>query len=247
MTTVLKLGGSVLTHKDEPETVDETALAQCVDAIAAAAGEDPLVLVHGGGSFGHYHAERHGVSTTTGTRDATAVVTIHDAMGRLNATVVDALAERDIPGVPVAPLSLARRDAAGELHLPAEPVATLLADGFVPVLYGDVIAHASEGATVLSGDDIVVALARALAADRVGVCSTVPGVLDADGAVVPRIERFADVAAILGESDATDVTGGMAGKVRALLGLDVPASVFGPDDIAAFLAGERPGTTVDGT
>ncbi|PSP53418.1 acetylglutamate kinase, partial [Halobacteriales archaeon QH_3_68_24] len=57
MTTVLKLGGSVITNKDSPETLDETALDSALDAVADAwrdggdsRGQGNLVIVHGGGS-----------------------------------------------------------------------------------------------------------------------------------------------------------------------------------------------------
>jgi isopentenyl phosphate kinase len=122
----------------------------------------------------------------------------------------------------------------------------MLGEGFVPVLHGDVVAHAGAGGTVLSGDDVVVSLARSLAATRVGLCSTVPGVLGGDGEVVARIESWDDVPETLGDSDATDVTGGMAGKVRTLLDLPTPAHVFGPDGLSAFLDGGAPGTVVGG-
>ncbi|WP_276272247.1 isopentenyl phosphate kinase [Haloarcula litorea] len=243
MTLVLKLGGSVVTAKDEPETVDDDALAAAADAVAD--GPRDVVLVHGAGSFGHHHADAYGVSTTTGTHDDAGVRAITGSMERLNAAVVEALADRGVPAVPVHPFSAGRRDADGELTLPTGQVRTLLAEGFVPVLHGDLVAHEGEGATVLSGDELVVELAVAVDADRVGVCSTVPGVLDESGAVVDRIGAFEDVAAALGDSDATDVSGGMAGKVRALLALDSPAHVFGPDALAAFLAGGAPGTTIE--
>ena len=230
MTVVLKLGGSVVTRKDEPETVDEE-----------------LVVVHGGGSFGHHHAAEYGVSTTDGTHDPAGVGAIHGAMKRLNDAVVAALTERGVPAVPVHPFSAASRDAEGQLTLPTAQVRTLLGEGFVPVLHGDLVAHEGEGATVLSGDELVVELAPAVDADRVGVCSTVPGVLDGDGEVVDRIDAFEDVAAALGDSESTDVSGGMAGKVRALLALSSPAHVFGPDALGEFLAGESPGTTVGGS
>ncbi|MFB6188703.1 MAG: acetylglutamate kinase, partial [Halapricum sp.] len=57
MTTVLKLGGSVVTEKSEPETVDRAALDVVADDIADAVATDgserqsDLVVVHGGGSF----------------------------------------------------------------------------------------------------------------------------------------------------------------------------------------------------
>lgn len=243
MTVVLKLGGSVITEKDRPETVDEAGLDQVVDAIAGAPPER-LVLVHGGGSFGHAAASAHGVNRTEGTRDAGAVRAIHAAMGRLNSAVVGRLADRGVPTVPIRPFSAATRDGPGTLSLPATPVATLLDEGFVPVLHGDVVAHAGRGATILSGDEIVTSLASALAADRVGLCSTVSGVLDETGAVIDHIETYEAVADAIGESGETDVTGGMGGKVRALLELDTPAYVFGPDGLAAFLAGGNPGTRV---
>ena len=188
---VLKLGGSLITKKDRPETLDDDALDAACDAIAAAVSSgaiDRLALVHGGGSYGHHHASEHGVSTTEGTRDAGAVMDIHDG-----------------------------------------------------------VATAGAGVTVVSGDELVVKLAVGLDARRVGVCSTVPGVLDGaeGGEVIPVIDSFDAVADALGASDATDVSGGMAAKVRELLALDAPASVFGPDGLEPFLRGGDPGTRIE--
>jgi len=243
-TLVLKLGGSVITAKDEPETVDEAALKRAVATIAET--DASVVVVHGGGSFGHHHAEAHGVTTTAGTHDPAGALAIHRAMVELDQAVVDALQDASVPALPVHPLSAASRDGDGTLSLSTGQVECLLAEGFVPVLHGDVIAHEDDGVTVLSGDELVVALAPAVDADRVGLCSTVPGVLDESGAVVDRITAFEDVAAAVGDSDATDVTGGMAGKVQSLLTLDVPAQIFGPEALSAFIAGETPGTTIHG-
>ncbi|QCS42433.1 isopentenyl phosphate kinase [Natrinema versiforme] len=244
---VLKLGGSVITEKGRPETLDSAALERAADAVAAAidAGLEDLVIVHGGGSFGHHNASEHGVSTTDGTHDASAALDIHGAMKTLNQFVLGRLLERDVDAVPVHPFSAAHRDRAGDLDLPTGQVETMLGEGFVPVLHGDVIAHAGAGATVISGDELVAALARDLGADRVGLCSTVPGVLDGDDAVIGRIGDFETVADVLGASDATDVTGGMAGKVRTLLELEAAASIFGLEALASFLEGENPGTTID--
>jgi isopentenyl phosphate kinase len=243
MVTVLKLGGSVITEKDTPETVDRERLDR---AVAAIAGTDPsgLVLVHGGGSFGHHHAARHGVSTTEGSHDAAAITEIHRAMGQLNATVVDALQDQGVAAIPVRPLSVACRD--DGLQFPLGQVETMLGEGFVPVLHGDVVTTAGAGATVLSGDEIVVAAAQALGANRIGLCSTVPGVLDDDGSVIERIDDYDQVASVLGGSEATDVSGGMAGKIRQLLELDPPACVFDLDGLDAFLAEGTAGTVVDG-
>lgn len=240
---VLKLGGSVITDKDREETVDGERLAALAGALGGYEGK--LVVVHGGGSFGHPAAAEYGVSRTDGTRSAEGVRGIHAAMNRLNDRVVGVLAGEGVSAVPVHPFSMAHRTREGELSLPTEGIAASLGEGFVPVLHGDVVVHRGEGATVVSGDELVVSLAEELGADRVGLCSTVPGVLDDGGEVIPRIGGYDEVAGYLGESESTDVTGGMAAKVRALLDLDAPASVFGPEALEGFLAGEEPGTRID--
>jgi len=246
MTTVLKLGGSLVTEKETPETVDWASLRTAVSAVADHAETAQVVLVHGGGSFGHQAASAYGVSASDGTHDAVAVSEIHRSMGDLNDSVLATCHEYGLPAVPVRPLSVAHRDTDGDLCFPADPVETLLGEGFLPVLHGDVVGHARSGATVLSGDDIVVSLARALDAGSVGLCTTVPGVLDADGAVIDEIRTFEAVADVLGGSDATDVTGGMAGKIRRLLELDTPASVFDLDALDTFLETGTAGTVVRG-
>lgn len=245
MTTVLKLGGSAITVKEEPETVDRAALERAGSAIADGIGDDErLVVVHGGGSFGHHHAAHHGVTEEAGTHDPDGVLAIHRAMGRLNDEVVDTLRGTGLAALPVRPLSFASRDRDGHLSVPADAVETMLGDGFLPVVQGDVIAHEGTGATILSGDDIVVSLARSLRADRVGLCSMVPGVLDAEGAVIEEIDSYDAVADVLGGSEATDVTGGMAGKVRRLLELEAPASIFDLAALPTFLDAGAAGTVV---
>lgn len=243
MVVVLKLGGSVLTEKAEPETVDRAALDGCARAIGAA--HDGLLLVHGGGSFGHYHAERHGVTVTDGTADPGAVVAVHDAMRRLNDIVVAALHDHDVPAVGVEPLSMAHRDDAGTLAIASRPLATILDRGFVPVLFGDVVADAARGFTVVSGDELAAVLAETFEARRVGMCSREPGVLDESGAVMGRIGAFSEVEAAMGGGGGWDVTGGMAEKVRTLLDLPMASFVFGVDDLPGFLAGEAVGTRID--
>lgn len=247
---VLKLGGSVITNKDEKETVDFDALAAVARSIGAATDGGPgrfedLVVVHGGGSFGHQHAATFGVSLTDGTTNVNAIRTIHDAMGRLNKAVLDFLGDAGVDAVPVRPYSAAWRDEDGNLGCYTDQIRAMLDEGFVPVLHGDVVTHVGEGATILSGDEIVAALAAKLAADRVGVCATVPGVLDDEGAVIPEITDLEDVRSYLGESESTDVTGGMAAKVATLLETGSPATIFGPADLEAFLAGDRVGTRVE--
>lgn len=242
MTIVVKLGGSVITRKRERETIDDEALEAAAGTVAR--GPDDLVVVHGGGSFGHPAADDHDLSRTEGSYDAAAALDVHDAMGLLSDAVVSRLQDHGAPALPVHPLSASYRTTTGQLEVSVGPIETMLNEGFLPVLHGDVIVHEGRGITIASGDELVVAIAKALDADRVGLCSQAPGVLDSRGTVLDRIDDFEQVAEAVGGSETTDVTGGMAAKVRALLESDVRASIFGLDDLEPFLRGATPGTLV---
>ena len=244
MTVVLKLGGSVITDKQAVEVVDQTTLRSLAEAVAAAGV--PLVIVHGGGSFGHHRAAAHDVSTTTGTTDATVIASIHGAMQRLNTIVIDQLHTAGVPAVPMAPIGFAHRAAQADLHVATAPIAVAVERGFVPVCYGDVILDADVGATILSGDRLVTAIAQRLDAERIGLCGDVPGVLDADGTVIERITSYDAVADSIRGTAVTDVTGGMAAKVREMLAVGRPVRIFGPTALPGFLAGEAVGTLIDG-
>lgn len=244
MVVVVKLGGSVITEKGSVEEVDSAALAQAVAVIGASELSEELVVVHGAGSFGHYYADKHGLSSTVGSSDASAVWAVHDSMRRLNDRVVTAFHDEGVSALPVQPLSSGSRSRSDTVSLSLVSVRAMLEEGFLPVLHGDVIVHESRGATILSGDTVVRHVARALGASRVGLCSEVPGVLDDTGAVISRVESFTDVNSYLGDSEETDVTGGMAGKVKEMLALGIPASIFSLEGLGAFLAGESPGTLI---
>jgi isopentenyl phosphate kinase len=155
--------------------------------------------------------------------------------------VCDALVRAGLAPVPVDPFS------AGSAAALVRPARQVLAAGFLPVLYGDVVAGARPGSyTVLSGDRIVSVLAAALGARRVGMATDVEGILRGGKPLraLGRRERV-DFFPVEG-----DVTGAMEGKVRELRGLarrGVAAFVFsgrGAGSIRRFLAGEPVGTRI---
>ena len=234
MTKVLKIGGSVLTEKSDEETMsgifDDTIRA------VAEADTDDLILVHGAGSFGHPHAQRNEITEEGGREGAYET---HAAVARLNRRVVDALNEHDVEALPVHPLSCAWRD--GALGFETLPAQTLLEEGFVPVLHGDVVAEAGSGVSVLSGDEIAVELAT-LWDVEVGMCTSAGGVLDEEG---NRLEHVSSVEEIteLGD-EGVDVTGGIRGKVESLLSLTSGGRVFGANELEEYLDGDSVGTLV---
>jgi len=100
----------------------------------------------------------------------------------------------------------------------------MLKMGFVPVLYGDAVFDSERGFAILSGDQLVSSLAIKLDADRIIMGVDVNGLYTADpktetsARLINRItlEELKSLKHTIEGSKATDVTGGMLGKMLEL-------------------------------
>jgi isopentenyl phosphate kinase len=123
------------------------------------------------------------------------------------------------------------------------------------VVSGDESIDTQRGGTIISTETVFDFLAERLHPNRIFLLGEVEGVYEATGAIIPQItpDNLAAVASALGGSHGTDVTGGMASKVRQMVDLveRVPGlqiRIFGgttPGQIASALLDESaPGTLI---
>lgn len=224
-TIFLKLGGSLLTDKTGHEALRPEILARLSGEIAAARAAIPslkLVLGHGSGSFGHVAGAKHG--TRTGVRGADqwfGFAEVADAAARLNRIVVSSLLSAGVPAIGFPPSASARVSDGRIMRLEIESLHAALEANIVPVVYGDVAFDTVRGGTIISTEEVMEYLAPVLAADWLLLAGETDGVLDLHGTVIPHITRqtVTEVLPALGASRGTDVTGGMASKVMAMLDL----------------------------
>lgn len=224
-TLFLKLGGSLITDKTGVEEVRGPILTRLAQEIRRAREADPqlkLVLGHGSGSFGHVHGARHG--TRQGVKTAEqwhGFVQVSSAASRLNEFVMAALLEAGIPALSLQPSASAVCEDGQITELTAQPVQMALQAGLLPVIFGDVAFDTVRGGTIISTEEVMMALADVLRPSWLLLAGETPGVLDLQGQVVPLISEanLEQIAPALGGSRGTDVTGGMAGKVRSMLDL----------------------------
>ncbi len=222
---IVKLGGSVITDKRRPFVVKRAALRRLARELAAAKG--PLVIVHGGGSFGHPVASKYGIAEGYKNKNQLMGLSLtHRAMERLNANVIEALQKAGLPAIAVQPSACVVVSGGRIQSMELAPVKKLLELGLIPVLYGDAVPDISRGMSILSGDQIVAYLAGELKASRVILGVDVDGVHMANpkkdkSAILIRKITPADeeLIASLGAAEEKDVTGGMENKVRELLAL----------------------------
>jgi isopentenyl phosphate kinase len=242
---LLKLGGSVLTRKEGAGEIRYETL----DSVGKEIGSRrniPLLIVHGAGSCGHPEAYRYGLVQGLSRENREGIFMTHEVVSRLNTEVVSSLRKYGTEAIGISPLAgcyaKSGRIVSMEWHNLQEMVSRCL----VPVLHGDVVMDATRGVTIVSGDQLVVHLARVLGISRIGLATDVPGVLDGDR-VIPEITPASAGALCLGSSVHTDVTGGMEGKVQELVGLareGVSSEIFHVTRLGAFLDGRPHGGTV---
>jgi isopentenyl phosphate kinase len=255
---IVKLGGSVITDKRKKFTARRAVLRRLANELTAAKG--PLIIVHGGGSFGHAVASEYDiVKGYRSKRQLMGFSLTHRAMEKLNAHVVNALHEAGIPSAAIQPSACAVVSDGRIKSMELTPVRKLLELGIVPVLYGDATPDVSRGMSILSGDQLAVYLARELGASRVIFGVDVDGVYAAKPKVRGDVElvrvitptSWRDIAKSIGTAGGADVTGGMANKVRELLTLaesGIEAEIVNaakPDILKRAILGERGlGTTI---
>ncbi len=224
-TIFLKLGGSLITDKTGVAEVRTEVLLRLATEIAAVWQAQPqlrLLMGHGSGSFGHVaaarHDTRHGVQTTAQWHGFTEVAS---AAATLNRLVVQALHAAGLPAFSVPPSASAHCQDGQITFMAVEPVRQALDAHLLPVVYGDVAFDSMRGGTIVSTEEVMGYLAAYLQPRWFLLAGDVPGVLDWQGEVVPWITpaNFAGIQTALGGSRGTDVTGGMAGKVQAMLDL----------------------------
>jgi isopentenyl phosphate kinase len=223
---ILKIGGSAITDK----TVEASPKTEIINRLAEEikrADLDNLIIVHGGGSFGHPAAAKYGLKDGY-KEDPTqklGFAETHHMMTVLNGLVMDALIWHEVPAISIAP-SCSFITENGKIKFFDDSVLqAMIKMNFTPVLYGDAVLDEKLGFTVVSGDQLVAYLAIRYKAQKIVIGADTDGLFDADPKTNPNAKPYkhltlAELKQIqpkLGKAAGTDVTGGMAGKIAELI------------------------------
>ncbi len=257
----LKLGGSLITVKDQPHTPRLEVLGRLVQEIAQACAQDQelrILLGHGSGSYGHVAAHQYNTRQGVKTADEwSGFAEVWRQAAELNQLVMAALEQVHLP-TNVFPPSAGVIAQDGKVSIwDVGPLRSALDQGLLPVIYGDTVYDLRRGGTILSTEDLFSYLARELKPSRVLFAGLEAGVW----ADYPRRTRllevitpnnFAQVAEGLKGSASTDVTGGMLDKVQQVLSLvnalpEIQGAIFSGEtdgNVRRALLGEKIGTVI---
>ena len=206
---LIKLGGSIITNKQKALS----ARRKAIDSIARNLKkiDEPMIIVHGGGSYGHYWSVKYNMHTKPAKYDMHGVSIVKNSMIQLDKIILDSLEKNKLNPYSIPPTDFMNGNKSIRSKiLEMEKIAK---SKLIPVTYGDALWYGQKKSYILSGDKIMTLLAKILR-PRLSIFA-----LDVDGVysntktkeVINEIKATRKIKTFKVKGD--DVTGGMSRKI----------------------------------
>jgi isopentenyl phosphate kinase len=219
---LIKLGGSLITDKNNPFTPNLEVIERLAKEIKKIliAGKFNLIVGHGSGSFGHVTAKLY--QTQKGfinDKSPYGAALVQDSASQLNRIVVKKFLEEQVRAVTISPSSsLTTKDGKiSEWNL--TPLLLLLKNKMLPIVYGDVVPDEKKGCTITSTEVLLnylaINLKKVYQIEKIIYLGDTSGVWDENKKIIPLItpKTYISLQKNFGASRGIDVTGGMDHKM----------------------------------
>ena len=249
---IIKLGGSVITFKERPLSPNYQAIDKIANIIKELKKTFKIIIVHGGGSFGHYWSVKYDMHTMPFAYSDEGVAKVRESMIKLNSIIVEKLIALDIKPFSIQASSFVFN------NLPYDDrildIADMIKDnGLTPITYGDVIYTSNGNFSILSGDSLMKIMSKVLKPKLSIFTTNVDGIYDniTNGNLVPEILLDKSASPLTNNIDNKiqfselmfDVTGGMKRKISEsidIVNLGIPVYLingFYPERILDVING----------
>ena len=155
---LIKLGGSIITNKEKPlspriKTID--SIAKQLKKIS-----EPFVIVHGGGSFGHYWSVKYDMHTKPAKTSPHGVAIVKNSMIQLDKIILDSLTKNKLSPYCLPPTDFMSGNK--PIISKVKEIKKIAESGLIPVTFGDALWYGQKKSYILSGDRIMSILAKVL-------------------------------------------------------------------------------------
>jgi isopentenyl phosphate kinase len=234
--TILKLGGSIITHKYEDGEFDQSATDRLSGEISKALTQKPqqLILIHGAGGQVHRLASDFKLKEGAKTPEQIAgALKTHAAVLTLTGQLLPILANYKLPiaSLPTNSIFIIKNGKPEVIGI--ELIKQALELNLIPLLSGDMVFDDQVNFSIMSGDQVATILAQKFNAKRIIFASDVDGLYDSDPKTNPKarlIERakLNDIDTTSTSTSSVDTTNQMLGKISALMknGNKVPVQII---------------------
>ena len=204
---LIKLGGSIITNKEKPLSARRKAIDSILNQIKRI--REPMILVHGGGSYGHYWSVKYDMHTKPAKYDMRGVSIVKNSMIDLNKIILNSAVKNRINAYCLPPTDFMNGNK--PIKNKILTINEIAKSGLTPVTYGDALWFGKKKSYILSGDVIMSMIGKILK-PRLSIF-----VLDVDGVYSNTkskklIRDFKKEKPIISKNK-IDVTGGMTRKI----------------------------------
>lgn len=221
---IVKLGGALISHKDEYCTPDISVIREFGRLICSRWADlrGRLIMILGGGSYGNGVAYRYNLRESSQDWKPADLSMLTVKMFEWMSVVTDIFRQEGVPCYPFHTSSyMVSRDGRPQSYF-IEPVKYALSMGVLPILSGDMVFDSDRRFVIFSSDGIPELFVGSLPLKRVVMLTNVPGVMNyssGEPKLITRVtrENYEAVLEHAGASRQQDVSGGMKNKVKALL------------------------------
>ncbi len=219
---IIKLGGSVITFKEKPLTPNYPAIEKMANIIKELKKLYKIIIVHGGGSFGHYWSVKYDMHTLPSAYSDEGVSLVRESMIKLNSMIVEKFISNNLKPFSIHASSFVFNNIACKEQI-LDIMDMIKNNDIIPITYGDVV-HTSRGNfSILSGDTLMYILSINLKPKFSIFTTNVDGIYDniQNGNIVSNILLNKNKELLINDADTKieystnlfDVTGGMKRKI----------------------------------
>jgi len=232
---LIKLGGSIVTNKERPQSARRKTIDNILKQIKKI--DEPKILVHGGGSYGHYWSVKYGMHTKPARYSLKGLSVVKNSMIELDKMILDNAAKNKLNTYSLPPTDFMNGDK--PIRNKIQKIGEIAKSGLIPITYGDALWYSQKKSYILSGDVIMTTIGKILK-PRLSVF-----VLDVDGVYSDTkskklIYDFKKEKPTISKNR-MDVTGGMTRKISEAIKMSKSGlKVF-------FVNGNKPQRIIDAT
>ena len=205
---LIKLGGSIITNKEKALSARRKTLDNLVRTIKKI--DESVVIVHGGGSFGHYWSVKFKMHSKPAKYSTRGISVVKNSMIELNKIVLDSFLKNKLNPYCLPPTDFIISNK--PIRKKIIEIEKIAKSGLIPVTFGDALWYGQKKSYILSGDRIMTILATILK-PKLSIF-----VLNIDG-LYSNLKTKKLINELKGEKlliskSSKDVTGGMRRKVE---------------------------------
>jgi len=144
---LIKLGGSIITNKGKPQSARRKTIYNILKQIKNI--YEPMILVHGGGSYGHYWSVKYGMHTKPARYSLKGLSIVKNSMIELDKIILNSAAKNRLNTYSLPPTDFMNGNQ--PIRNKIQKIGEIAKSGLTPVTYGDALWYGQKKSYILFG------------------------------------------------------------------------------------------------